>query len=122
MISGMNSITLYGITQCDSVKKAREWLHTHGLDYTFHDFRKQGVPEQELQLWVSTLGWERLLNRQGTTWRKLQSSVQCSVQDAESAQALMLAHSSIIKRPVIRWASGKLSVGFAPDRWPLQDF
>lgn len=115
----MNTITLYGISQCDTVQKAREWLTTRGLDYTFHDFKKLGVPDRELPDWVDALGWERLLNRQGTTWRKLDSQIQASVRDAASAQALMRAHSSVIKRPVIRWASGRLSVGFAPDQWPL---
>ena len=87
MIGGMNppTMTVYGIPNCDTVKKARAWLSTQGVDYQFHDFKKQGVPAERLPQWIAALGWEKLLNRQGTTWRKLDAAVQAGVQDAASA-------------------------------------
>ena len=108
---------LYGIPNCDTVKKARAWLTDHGVDYQFHDFKKQGVPLDHVQRWASTLGWEPLLNRKGPTWRKLDAAVQASVVDAASAMAVMQAHSSVIKRPVIEWDDGALTVGFVPDKF-----
>lgn len=115
----MNTPTVYGIPNCDSVKKARAWLKDHGLDHQFHDFKKQGLPPQLLEQWLAHSGWETLLNRKGTTWRQLDEEVRLAVVDNASAKALMLDKSSVIKRPVIAWSSGALSVGFAPDNWPL---
>ena len=109
---------VYGIPNCDSVKKARTWLSTQGLDHEFHDFKKQGVPEDRLQQWLKTCGWEVVLNRKGTTWRKLDAATQAAVQDAASAQVLMLQQASVIKRPVIEWPSGAITVGFSPEQWP----
>jgi Spx/MgsR family transcriptional regulator len=111
-------ITVYGIPNCDSVKKARTWLSEQGLDFAFHDFKKLGVPEAELGHWVAAVGWERVLNRQGTTWRQLDPSAQAAVVDSASAQALMRSQASVIKRPVIAWPSGHITVGYTPDRWP----
>ena len=82
------AITLYGIPHCDTVKKARAWLAEQGVDYTFHDFKKQGVPPDALDRWIEQVGWEKLVNRQGTTWRKLGPAVQTGVKDAASARAL----------------------------------
>ena len=113
-----NPITIYGIPNCSSVKKAREWMTTHQVAHDFHDFKKQGVPAAELDTWLAQLGWETLLNRQGTTWRKLDTSLQASVTDSASAKAVMLAHASCIKRPVIVWPSGQITVGFKPEQWP----
>lgn len=112
------TLTVYGIPNCDSVKKARAWLTEHGLDYTFHDFKKHGVPESELDQWFKACGWDVVLNRKGTTWRKLDEQIQAGVTNAATAKALMLTQSSVIKRPVIAWPSGKTTVGFAPDQWP----
>ncbi|PVE05438.1 ArsC family reductase [Limnohabitans sp. Rim28] len=109
---------VYGIPNCDTVKKARTWLTDQGIQATFHDFKKQGVPDTALDTWMNHLGWETLLNRQGTTWRKLDTSVQAGVTDSDSAKALMLAHASCIKRPVIVWPSGQITVGFKPEQWP----
>jgi len=111
--------TLYGIPNCDTVKKARAWLTAQGVDYTFHDFKKQGVPKDRLAAWCKAAGWEKLLNRQGTTWRKLDTDVQARAADSASAQALMLAHISVIKRPVVEWggSSAAVSVGFNAARW-----
>lgn len=106
--------TVYGIPHCDTVKKARTWLDEHGVAYTFHDYKKHGVPIERVRQWMLALGWEPLLNRKGPTWRKLDPAEQAAVVDAESALACMLAHSSVIKRPVIEWPNGGLTVGFDP--------
>jgi len=108
------SATVYGIAHCDTVKKARDWLSTAGLHYQFHDFKKAGLPEAALADWLRALGWEALVNRKGTTWRKLDPALQAATQDAPSASALMRAHPSVIKRPVVRWPDGAFSVGFSP--------
>ncbi len=110
-------ITLYGIPNCDTVKKARAWLTGQGLDYHFHDFKKDGVPAERLDGWIADLGWEPLVNRKGTTWRKL-DAVQAGVHDAASARQLMLAQPSVIKRPVVQWGP-KTTVGFDAAGWAL---
>lgn len=109
-------ITLYGIPNCDTVKKARAWLTEHSQQHAFHDFKKQGVPAEKLQAWTQSPGWEKLLNRKGTTWRKLDTATQAAVQDAASAQSLMLAHPSVIKRPVVDWGE-EVTVGFDAAAW-----
>jgi arsenate reductase (glutaredoxin) len=113
------SIVLYGIPNCDTVKKARAWLAEHDLDHTFHDFKKQGVPAARLDAWIAELGWEKLVNRKGTTWRKLDGARQTAVTDAASAKALMLAEPSVIKRPVVEWNARKSTVGFDATEWTL---
>ena len=110
-------ITLYGIPNCDTVKKARAWLTANGAEHSFHDFKKQGVPKGELPLWIQAVGWETLLNRKGTTWRKLDDATRDAVVDAPSAQALMLTQASVIKRPVVQWADGTITVGFDAASW-----
>lgn len=108
-------ITLYGIPNCDSIKKARKWLKDNGKDYSFHDYKKQGVPEKELRRWVKQLGWETLFNKRGTSWRKLDEETRASVNE-DSAIQIMLDNPSIIKRPVL--SSGKtLLVGFSADEY-----
>ena len=114
----MNKPIVYGIPNCDSVKKARAWLGDQGLDHEFHDFKKQGVPQTRLLHWLQACGWEVLLNRKGTTWRKLDASTQATVTDAASAGQLMAQQASVIKRPVIEWPSGHVTVGFTPEQWP----
>ena len=109
-------ITVYGIPNCDTVKKARAWLAEHGVEHAFHDFKKQGVPEAALDHWLASVGWERVLNRQGTTWRKLDAAAQAAVTDAAHAKALMLAQPSVIKRPVVQWADA-VTVGFKAEDW-----
>ena len=109
-------IILYGIPNCDTVKKARTWLGDHGVDYQFHDFKKQGVPPDQLTRWTQAAGWEKVLNRQGTTWRKLDAAAQAGVHDSASAEALMLANPSVIKRPVVDWSDG-ITVGFNAEAW-----
>lgn len=108
-------ITLYGIPNCDTIKKARKWLSDNDKDFSFHDYKKQGVPEKELRNWVKQLGWETLLNKRGTTWRKLDEATKASVDEASAIQ-IMLDSPSIIKRPVV--ASGKtLLVGFSAEAY-----
>ena len=106
-------ITLYGIPNCDTVKKARTWLTDHGVDYQFHDFKKQGVPEAHLDAWLRDVGWETLVNRKGTMWRKLDDAVKATVVDAATARAVVLVQPSVVKRPVVVWGDGKVTVGFS---------
>lgn len=110
-------ITLYGIPNCDTVKKARTWLTERGVEYSFHDFKKQGVPTDQVDGWLKAVGWETLVNRKGTTWRKLDESERAAVVDNASAQALVLANASVIKRPVVQWNDGTVTVGFNAEAW-----
>ncbi|MCU0764250.1 MAG: arsenate reductase [Hydrogenophaga sp.] len=109
--------TLYGIPNCDTVKKARDWLQAQGIAHQFHDFKKQGVPPAALDRWLRAAGWEVLVNRKGTTWRGLDETLRAGVSDAASARTLLLAHASAIKRPVVEWADGRITVGFDPAAW-----
>jgi Spx/MgsR family transcriptional regulator len=110
------TITVYGIPNCDSVKKARVWLTDHGVDHVFHDFKKQGVPPEAVDLWLNHVSWEVLVNRKGTTWRTLDPAVQASVVDKASACALLLKHLSVVKRPVV--VKGQtVIVGVNPEAW-----
>lgn len=105
---------LYGIANCTTVKKARAWLTEQGISFDFHDFKKTGITPSLLDAWINQIGWEPLLNRQGTTWRKLDATTQLSIVDADSAKALMLAQSSIIKRPILD-KDGRIYLGFKPE-------
>lgn len=111
------AITLYGIPNCDTVKKARAWLQANGTDTQFVDFKKGGVPAAQLDAWLVSVGWETLLNRKGTTWRKLGDDVREAVVDAASARQLMLDQPSLIKRPVVEWGGGCTTVGFDAAAW-----
>ena len=113
-------IVVHGIPNCDTVKKARAWLAEHGVAHRFHDFRKDGVPAERLEDWLNLIGWERLVNRKGTTWRRLDPAAQPAVQDAASARALMLREPSVIKRPVVDWANGQVTGGFDAQSWQGQ--
>lgn len=105
-------VRIYGIPNCDSMKKARQWLAEHGVDHEFHDYKKAGLDKKLLRRWVKMIGWERLLNRRGTTWRKLDPAVKADIDEA-TAIRVMLATPSIIKRPVLE-LDGNLYVGFEP--------
>ena len=105
--------TLYGIPNCDTVKKARAWLDKNGIAYDFHDYKKAGIDEVRLRGWTAELGWEKLLNRAGTTFRALPPEAKADL-DAERAVALMLAQPSMIKRPVLDLGDRTL-VGFKPE-------
>ena len=108
-------ITMYGIKNCDTIKKARNWMGDNGVAYAFHDYKAEGVDAARLARWVAAVGWEPLLNKAGTTFRKLEEADKQDI-DAAKAQALMLANPSMIKRPVVEYPGGLL-VGFAPDRF-----
>jgi Spx/MgsR family transcriptional regulator len=112
-------ITVYGLTQCDTVRRARDWLDAHGIAHGFHDFKRQGVPTQ-LPQWVHVIGHEALVNRRGTTWRKLDEAERETVVDAGSAAALLCAHPSAIKRPVVEWADGTVTAGFDAAEWQVR--
>ena len=112
-----NTIIVYGISNCDTVKKARAWLTAQGVDYEFHDFKKLELPEAQLDNWLQQVGWEKLINRKGTTWRGLDAATQVGVVNAASAVAVMLHNSSVIKRPVVEWVGGQVTVGFDAEAW-----
>lgn len=113
----MIQVRVFGIGNCDTVKRARTWLAAQGVDTVFRDFRKAGVPPAALDAWIAVHGWQRLLNRQGTTWRKLDDAAKAAVTSAASARALMLAQPSLIRRPVVEWPGGETTVGFDADDW-----
>ncbi len=112
-----STVTVFGIPNCDTVKKARTWLQAQGIEHRFHDFKKQGVPPDALDRWLAAAGWEVLVNRKGTTWRGLDEGLRAGVTDAASARTLLLEHASVIKRPVVEWADGRITVGFDPLAW-----
>lgn len=101
---------IYGIPACDTMRKARKWLEANNVDYEFHDYKKLGVPEEKLKCWVKQAGWENVLNKRGTTWRKLDPKVRDRI-DEQLAIEIMLEHPAIIKRPVLEYGS-MLLVGF----------
>lgn len=109
------TITLYGIPNCDTVKKARSWLDGQGIAYTFHDYKKAGADAGQLADWAASAGWEKVLNRAGTTFRKLDEAEKANL-DADKAVGLMAAQPSMIKRPIVEHPGGLL-VGFKPDEW-----
>ncbi len=108
--------TLYGIKNCDTMKKARAWLDGHGKAYVFHDYKTAGIDRKRLQGWVGRVGWETLLNRAGTTFRKLPDADKEGLTEARAID-LMLAQPSMIKRPVLELTGGKLVVGFKPEMY-----
>jgi len=107
-------ITIYGIKNCETMKKARAWLEKRGIAYDFHDYKSAGIERERLERWEKKVGWETLLNRAGTTFRKLPDKDKDGL-DAKKATALMLAQPSMIKRPVLELGGGKLLVGFKPE-------
>lgn len=109
------SITIYGIKNCDTMKKARAWLAAHGVAHTFHDYKKEGVERQLLERWCDAAGWEALLNRRGTTWRRLAEAEREGV-DRERAVALMAANPSLIRRPVLMMGD-TIEIGFSEERY-----
>lgn len=108
-------ITMYGIPNCDTMKKARAWLTEHGIEYRFHDYKKAGIDEKTVRAWVAELGWQALLNTRGMMWRKVPQAIRDAI-DEESAIALMLETPSIIKRPVLD-TGDKRHVGFKPEQY-----
>ncbi len=106
---------LYGIKNCDTIKKARKWLTENGVEYTFHDVRSDGIDAETIESWVQQAGWEAVLNRRGTTWRKLDSAVQEST-NRDNVVALLLAHPAMIKRPVLN-VGGAVTIGFKDNQY-----
>jgi arsenate reductase (glutaredoxin) len=104
-------MTIYGIPNCDVMKKAMTWLNSNKLDYTFHDYKKDGISKAKLEAWCKQLGWELLLNKKSTTWRELPAAEQEKITTQAAAIKLMMTHTSIIKRPVLEYKNGIL-VGF----------
>jgi arsenate reductase len=108
------TLTIYGIKNCDTMKKARAWLDKRGVAYDFHDYKSAGIERAQLERWEKKVGWETLLNRAGTTFRKLPDTDKAGL-NANKALALMLKQPSMIKRPVLELPGGKLLVGFKPE-------
>lgn len=103
---------LYGIPNCNTVKKARAWLDEHGVAYEFHDYKKQGVDKAMLESWLEQMSWEKLVNRAGMTWRGLNDAEKAAIVDNASAVALMTAKPSVIRRPVVTDEARILTIGF----------
>lgn len=109
------SVIMYGIPNCDTIKKAKKWLETNGVDYEFHNYKKQGITKTKLKDWCKKVDWEVLLNRRGTTWRKLDDAIKDTI-NKTSAIDVMAEHTSAIKRPVIENGDA-LIVGFSEDEY-----
>ncbi|AJJ18704.1 MULTISPECIES: ArsC family reductase [Yersinia] len=113
------SLRLYGIKNCDTIKKARRWLEEQGIAYQFHDYRVDGLSDERLQGFIDKLGWEPLLNTRGTTWRKLPQAQRDAITDALAAKALMLEQPAIIKRPLLEATNGEMLLGFKIESYQL---
>lgn len=111
----MAPITMYGIKNCDTIKKARKWLDENKVEYRFHDYKKEGVDEKLLKAWCSEIGFDNLLNRRGTSWRKLSPQAKASINET-TAIKIMLENPSIIKRPLLDTGQGKL-IGFSDEQY-----
>ncbi|MCG8316334.1 MAG: ArsC family reductase [Pseudomonadales bacterium] len=109
------STIMYGIKNCDTIKKARKWLDESSIEFQFHDFRKDGISPEKIKGWINAVGWEVLLNKRGTTWRQLDEKVKANVDEA-SAIDMMLDNPAIIKRPVLE-TNGQITVGFKPEEY-----
>jgi Spx/MgsR family transcriptional regulator len=115
-INGAAVTTIYGIKNCDTMKKARAWLDKHGVDYAFHDYKSAGIERGKLEGWAKKAGWETIINRAGLTFKKLPDKDKEGLSERK-AIALMLKQPSMIKRPVLELGGGRLLVGFAPERY-----
>ena len=104
--------TLYGIPNCNTVKKAMDWLKKNEIEFQFHDYKKKGIPAAKLQAWIAQIGWEPLVNKRGTTWKGLDETLQASISNQKNAIALMVEKTSVIKRPVIESDNKIVAVGF----------
>ncbi|MEL6238251.1 MAG: ArsC family reductase [Pseudomonadota bacterium] len=114
------SLDIYGIPNCDTVKKARKWLEANGLDYAFHDYKKVGAHAAKLEAWIADTGLGVVLNKRGTTFRKLSDEEKAACEDSHKAVALLVQHPSLIKRPVVEYANasgGGILIGFKEDEW-----
>jgi len=109
-------VTIYGIKNCDTMKKAIKWLNENNIEHTFHDYRKAGLTREMLLPWEVQLGWLALINKRGTTWRKFSDEIKENVNSASSIE-LMLANEALIKRPLLDLGDGRLELGFKADRY-----
>ena len=112
-------VTVYGIKACDTMKKAFTWLDQHGIEYDFHDYKKAGAPATKVKSWIKQLGWEQVINRRGTTWRKLPEAERESM-NATGAAAAAVANPSMIRRPLVECDGKVLLLGFDPEAWAPQ--
>lgn len=110
-------LRLHGIPNCDTVKRARAWLAERGLAHEFVNFKQAGADGDALRRWSAAVGWQRLLNRQGTTWRRLDDDARQQADDEAGALRLLQAQPSLIKRPVVEWPDGEVTVGFVAEDW-----
>ncbi|MCX3068788.1 ArsC family reductase [Providencia stuartii] len=108
---------MYGIKNCDTIKKARRYLEDNGINYQFHDYRVEGIDDALLSTFIAQLGWEVLVNKRGTTWRKLSDAEKNAVVDAESAKKVLLTEPAMIKRPILVSADNRYLVGFSADEY-----
>ncbi len=108
---------LYGIPNCNTVKKARVWLDTNKINYTFHDYKKLGIDEETINIWLAQQPWDKLVNRAGMTWRKLSDEAKAAICDNASASALMREKTSVIKRPILMRNSKILCLGFKDEQY-----
>jgi Spx/MgsR family transcriptional regulator len=107
-------LTVYGIPNCDTVKKTRTWLEKNNIAYTFHDYKKEGIDNDKIENWFKSLPWDKVVNKASTTWKALSDEEKAAVKDEKSAAELMISHTSVIKRPLIEDASGKaVVIGFS---------
>ncbi|MCO7260864.1 ArsC family reductase [Dickeya zeae] len=111
------AIILYGIKNCDTIKKARRWLEEHRIDHRFHDYRADGLTADRLQSFIDDIGWQPLLNTRGTTWRKLDEAYRNSINNDVTAKAVMLEQPALIKRPLLVTDDGKTLLGFSDDSY-----
>ena len=110
--------TVYGIPNCNTVKKARTWLDDHGIEYAFHDYKKKGIEAERIQEWYKKFPWEKLVNKAGTTWKALTDEEKALVQNEKTAIDLMISKTSVIKRPVIEDSHGKaIALGFSEENY-----
>ena len=111
-------VHVYGIPNCNTVKKAIDWLQQHDVEYTFHNYKKDGVAKEKLENWIEMFGWEKLLNKKGTTWRKLPPEQQEKIESDKEGIAFMMENPSVIRRPVIE-KDNDLLIGFDPDEYTV---
>ena len=114
-MAGSDMPVMYGISNCDTIRKARRWLDEAGVSYRFHDVRRDGIEREQLVAWCAALGWEALLNRRGLTWRRLDESAKSGLDESRAIE-LMLAHPAMIKRPLLQF-DGQLELGFSASRY-----
>jgi len=110
--------TVYGIPNCNTIKKARTWLDDHGIEYVFHDYKKKGITSEKIEGWYKEFPWEKLVNKAGTTWKALSDDEKALVQDEKTATDLMITKTSVIKRPVVEDSNGKsIALGFSEENY-----